>query len=143
MIAVPAGDPYASLTPADRALLKPQVERWIRDEVHHDWSDMWEIQDQTPAFKNELILGRRNAPDLDREQYVQAMRETIGVGYPEIKAFTVREIRGEGGAFRMIGCGKLQREVWKQTSITEVKARIENGKVIFGLPELTPDVCKL
>jgi hypothetical protein len=143
LIAASTSDPYASLAPADRTLLKPQVERWIHDQVERDWLDLWEIQDQTPALKNELLLGHRNAPDLDRKEYAQAMQETMGIGYPEIKKFTLREVRSEGGAFRVIGCGKLQREAWEQTSITEVKVRIENGKVLFGLPGGTPDRCEL
>ena len=142
LMAVPTSDPYASLAPTERTLLKPQVERWIHDHVKHDWSDMWEIQDQTSQLKNELLLNR-DAPDMDRKQYVQAMQQTIGVGYPEIKAFTLREIRSEGGSFLVLGCGKLQREAWKQTSVTEVQVRIENGKVLFGLPKLTSDLCKL
>ena len=115
LVAAPASDPYDSLAPAERNLLKSQVERWIRDQVKHDWSDLWEIQDQTPRLKNEILLGHRDAPDLGRKQYVQAMRETIGVGYPEIKAFALHEVRSEGGAFQAFGCARQQREAWKQT----------------------------
>jgi|ERR1017187_595418 hypothetical protein len=142
-VAAPTSDPYSSLAQADRSVLKPQIERWIHDQVKHDWSDMWEIQDQTPEFKNELLLGRKDAPDMDRQQYIQAMQATIGVGYPEIKAFTLRELRSEGDGFEILGCGKLQREEWKQTSVTDVHVRIVKGKVIFGLPSATPDPCRL
>jgi hypothetical protein len=71
------------------------------------------------------------------------MRETIGVGYPEIKAFTLREVRKEGAGFWVLGCGKLQREDWKQTSITDVHIRVVKGKVTFGLPGGTSESCKL
>jgi hypothetical protein len=84
-----ATDPFGQLTPAEKALLKPQIERWIHDQMKHDWSDMWEIQDQTPEFKNDLLLGRKDAPDMGRNEYVQAMRSTIGIGYPEIKGVHV------------------------------------------------------
>jgi hypothetical protein len=142
LLAVPVSDPYASLASSEKTLLAPQVERWIHDQVKHDWSDMFEIQDQTSQLKNELLL-KRDAPDMDRKQYIQAMQQTMGVGYPEIKAFTLREIRHEGDVFRVLGCGKLQREDWKQTSITEVRVSIVNGKTMFGLPILTPELCKL
>jgi hypothetical protein len=101
---------------------------------------MWEIQDQTGDLMNELLL-HRDAPDLDRKQYVQGMQATIGIGFPEIKAFTLREIRNANGTFRVLGCGKLQREAWKQTSITEVLVSIVKGKTMFGLPKLTPEPC--
>jgi hypothetical protein len=139
----PAVDPYASLIPAEKSMLKPQIDRWVRDQIKHDWSDMWEIQDQTPELKNDLLLGRRDAPDMSRGEYVEAMRETIGTGYPEIKAFSLREIRREKDGFWILGCGKLQRERWKQTSITDVHARVVNGKIIFGLPGGTPEPCQL
>src|SRR5271166_1989733 len=93
--ATPVNDPYSSLSRAERELLKPQVERWVKDQIKHNWSDLWEIQDQTPELKNELLLGDRDHPDLSRIEYVQAMQETMGVGYPEIKAFTLSEIQRE------------------------------------------------
>lgn len=124
-------------------MLKPQIDRWVRDQAKHDWADMWEIQDQTAELKNELLLGHKDAPDMARPVYVEAMRETIGTDYPEIKAFSLREIRREKDGFWILGCGKLQRENWKQTSITDVHARVVNNKVVFGLPGGTPDPCRL
>lgn len=141
--ALGATDPYEALPPADKALLKPQIERWIRDQVKHDWSDMWEIQDQTPELKNELLLGRKEAPDMDRNQYAQAMRETIGIGYPEIKAFTLNEVDKKADGFQIVGCAKLQREAWKQTSIQYIHVRIVDGKALFGLPDGSTDKCRL
>jgi hypothetical protein len=139
----PVTDPYSSLSPDEKNLLKPQIERWIRDQVKHDWSDLWEIQDQTPGLKNELLLGEKDAPDMDRNHYIEAMKNTIGTGYPEIKAFTLREIRRESDGFWIMGCAKNQRESSKQTSVTDVHARVANGKVLFGLPGGTPDPCHL
>ena len=111
--------------------------------MKHNWADMWEIQDQTPELKNELLLGRKDAPHMDRNQYIQAMRETVAVGYPEIKAFNLREVRSGGEGFEILGCGKPQREGWKQTSITDVHVRIVKGNAIFGLPSPTPEPCQL
>jgi hypothetical protein len=143
LTALTVSDPYSSLSQSEKGLLKPQVERWIRDQIKHDWSDLWEIQDQTPELKNELLLGERDAPDMDRSRFVQAMQATIGSGYPEIKAFTLTEIEREDGGFRVEGCGRQQRENWKQTSVTSVHARIVKNKLVFGLLEGSPDPCKL
>jgi len=61
LTATAANDPYASLTPDEATQVKPVVQRWILDQVKHNWADMWKIQDQTPELKNELLLGRKNA----------------------------------------------------------------------------------
>jgi hypothetical protein len=61
LTAIPASDPYSSLSQGKKDLLKPQVERWIHDQLKHDWSDLWEIQDQAPELKNELLLGQKGA----------------------------------------------------------------------------------
>jgi hypothetical protein len=142
LASLPASDPYSTLPQSEREFLKPQVERWIHDQIKHDWPDLWAIQDQTPELKNELLLGQKDALDMDRNQYVQAMHATIGSGFPEIKSFTLNDVQRESGGFRVKGCGRLQRENWKQTSVTNVHARIENNKVLFGLPAFTPDPCK-
>jgi hypothetical protein len=138
-----ATDPFGQLTSAEKALLKPQIERWIHDQLKHDWSDMWEIQDQTPELKNELLLGRKDAPDMDRNEYVQATRGTIGIGYPEIKAFRLTEVDKEADGFQVVGCAKLQREEWKRITEQYVHLRVVNGKVLFGLYQGSGEECKL
>lgn len=138
-----ATDPFGRLTSAEKALLKPQIERWIHDQLKHDWSDMWEIQDQTPELKSDLLLGRKDAPDMDRNEYVQAMRSTIGIGYPEIKAFMLTEVDKEVDGFQVVGCAKLQREGWKKTTEEYVHLRVVNGKVLFGRYEGSGVECKL
>ncbi|MGA2355909.1 MAG: hypothetical protein ABSG02_15540 [Terriglobales bacterium] len=138
-----ATDAYELISATDKTLLKPQVERWIRDQVKHDWSDLWEIQDQTREMKNSLLLGNKDAPDIDRHQYVQAMRATIGTGYPEIRAFTLSEVDKEPDGFQVVGCAKMRREEWAQTSIEYIHVRIVNGKALFGWPDGSPEPCKL
>lgn len=138
-----ATEPFGSLTSAEKSLLKPQIERWIHDQVKHDWSDLWEIQDQTPELKNELLLGRKDAPDMDRNQYVEAMRNTIGTGYPEIKAFVLTEIDKQPDGFQVVGCAKLQRERWRATTVQYIHLKIVDGKARFGWPDGSADQCKL
>ncbi|MFZ0297464.1 MAG: hypothetical protein WAM13_03875 [Candidatus Sulfotelmatobacter sp.] len=138
-----ATDPFGQLTSAERALLKPQIERWIHDQLKHDWPDMWETQDQIPKLKNELLLGRNDAPDMDRNEYVQAMRSTVGVGYPEIKAFRLTEVDKEADGFQVVGCAKLQREEWNKITEQYVHLKVANGKILFGLYEGSGRECKL
>ena len=123
--------------------MQPYVDRWIRDELKHNWADLWEITDQTEELKNELLLGNRTAPDMTRDQFVQAMRDTIGTGFPEIKSFRLTEVRIEGNGFWILGCGKQERETWHQTSISDVHVRIIEGKPRFGLHGGSLEPCKM
>jgi hypothetical protein len=138
-----ATEPFGSLSLAEKALLKPKIERWVRDQIKHDWTDLWEIQDQTPELKNELLLGRKDAPDMDRKQYAEAMRGTIGTGYPEIRGFTVTEVDKESDGYQMVGCAKLQREGWRATTIQYIHVRVVDGKIRFGWPDGSAEECKL
>ena len=138
-----AADPFGSLTLADKTLLKPQIERWIHDQVKHDWSDLWEIQDQTPELKNSLLLGLKDAPDMDRKQYVEAMRSTIGSGYPEIAGFTLTEVDKETDGFQIVGCARLKREEWRATTVQYIHVKVEKGTVLFGWPDGSGEQCKL
>ncbi len=118
-------------------------ERWIHDQVKHDWPDLWEIQSQTPELKNSLLLGRRDAPDMDRKQYVGAMRGTIGIGYPEIKAFTLTEVDKEADGFQVVGCARLQRGEWTATTIQYIHVKLVNGKALFGWSDSSAERCKV
>jgi hypothetical protein len=135
-------DPYSALTPAQRTILQPVIERYVRDQIEQDWGDLWEIQDQTSDLKNELLLGNRDAPNLTKQQFVAAMRETIGSGYPRLRSFDLREVKPDNGNFVMIGCGFATREEWKQQRFVIAGIRIVDGKGLVDLFSMTPDSCK-
>jgi len=134
-------DPYTSLTQEQRAFLRPAVERFVKDMTKQDWKDMWEIQDQTPNMKNELLEGNRDAPDLDQVQYVRAMRSIVGVEFLRVRKFQVREVRADKGNFIVIGCGTATRESWHQTGFIIAGIRLLNGKPKFDLWSMTSNSC--
>jgi hypothetical protein len=134
-------DPYSTLAPEQKALLKPVVERYVRDQIKQDWADLWEIQDQTSDLKNELLLGHRDAPDLSKGQFVSAMREIIGTGYPRLRSFELREVKVDKDNFIMIGCGYATREEWKQKGFVIAGIRIVEGKPKVDLWSMASDSC--
>ena len=134
-------DPYSATTPDQRAILKPVIERYVRDQIRQDWGDLWEIQDQTSDLKNELLSGRRDAPDLSKQQFVSAMRETIGSGYPRLRSFELRDVKPDNGNFVMIGCGIATRESWKQKGVIIAGIKIVNRKPKVELFSMTSDSC--
>jgi len=110
--------------------------------VKQDWDDLWEIQDQTSDLKNELLLGRRDAPDLSKKDFVSAMRELIETGgYPRLRSFQLKEVRVDKGNFIMIGCGKATRETWSGTGFVIAGIRIVDGKPKFDIWSMTSDSC--
>jgi hypothetical protein len=136
-----SSDPYSSVTPEQKSLLKPVVERYLRDQIHQDWADLWIIQDQSSDLKNELLLGRRDAPDLSKQEFISAMNETIGTGYPRLRSFELREVRADKNNFIMIGCGYATREEWKQKGIIIAGIRISEGQPKVDLWSMTSDAC--
>jgi hypothetical protein len=135
-------DPYASLSPAEKAILKPGIERYVHDQLKQNWADLWEIQDQTSDVKNALLLGNRTAPDMTKEQFVSAMKEMIGTGgYLQMREFELRTARADKGNFIVIGCAKTTRESWHQTGFVIFGARIVDGKAKFDIWSMTSDSC--
>lgn len=135
-------DPYANVPAEQRQAYKAVIERFVRDQIKQNWADLWEIQDQTPDMKNTLLQGDRNAPDLSKDQFVQAMRYTVGSGsFPRLRSFTLREIKKDKEGFVMIGCGKATREAWKQTGFVIAGIRLVNGTPKIDIWSMTSDSC--
>jgi hypothetical protein len=135
-------DPYASLSPEEKAILKPGIERYVHDQLKQNWADLWEIQDQTSDLKNELLLGNRTAPDMTKEQFVAAMKQMISTGgYPIMREFELRSVKAHEGNFVVIGCAKATRESWHQTGFVVFGARVAEGKPKFDIWSVTSNSC--
>jgi hypothetical protein len=135
-------DPYTSLSPQEKSILQPGIDRYVRDQLKQNWADLWEIQDQTSDMKNELLLGNRTAPDLSKDQFVAAMREVIATGgYPRMRDFDLRVARADEGSFIVIGCATATRESWHGTSLVIFGAKIVDGKPKFDIWSMTSDSC--
>lgn len=122
-------------------MLQPVVVRYMRDQLKEDWADLWNIQDQTADLKNELLPGARDAPDLDQAQFVKAMRQTIGVGYPRLRSFELREVRADKNGFVMIGCGQATREQWKRKGFVVAAIRVVSGFPKVDLFSVSSNSC--
>jgi hypothetical protein len=141
-VSVAQTDPYVSLTANDKAILKPSIEMYIHDQLKQNWSDLWEIQDQTSDLKSELLLGNRTALDMTKEQFVGAMKEMISNGsYPVIREFELSSVRADNGNFVVIGCAKATRESWHQTGFVVFGAKIVDGKPKFDIWRMTSNSC--
>jgi hypothetical protein len=125
-------DSYSALTPEQRSVLQPGIERYIADQVKRNWGDLWEIQDQTRELKTEFLLDQQ-APDMNRQAFVTAAKETMGTGFPLLKKFELKEVRPDKGNFLVIGCGTAVRENVHIHATTIFGARIVDGKPRFDI----------
>ena len=134
-------DPFTELSPKQKALVKPVIERYVHDQITENWGDLWEISDQTPDLKNELLSGNRNAPDMTKEQFVSAMRETIGTGLPRLHSFDLLQVKVDQGNLTMVGCGYATREGWKKKGLVIAGIKIVNGRAKMDIFAMTSDTC--
>ncbi len=134
-------NPYSALTPEQRSILQPGIERYVSDQVKKNWGDLWEIQDQTVEVKRELLLGDVG-PDMDRKQFVKAMKYTLGTGgRPQMTKFELQEVRQDKGNFLVVGCGTGVRESFHFHGIVIFGARIVAGKPVFDIFSFVSDTC--
>jgi len=134
-------NPYSALTPEQRSVLQPGIERYVSDQIKRNWKDLWEIQDQTREVKSELLLDQ-HAPDMDRKQFVKAMGYTIETGgFPQLTKFELQEVRPDKGNFLVVGCGTATRESFHFHGVVIFGARIIAGKPVFDIFSFVSDTC--
>jgi hypothetical protein len=133
-------NPYSALTPEQRSILQPGVERYVSDQLKRNWADLWDIQDQTRELKAELLMDQQ-APDMDREKFVIAMKQTMGLGFPMLKKFELQEVRPDKGNFLVVGCGTAVRENIHIHATTIFGVRIVDGKPKFDLFGFVSSTC--
>ena len=134
-------NPYSALTPEQRSILQPGIERYVSDQVKKNWADLWEIQDQTVEVKRELLLGE-SGPDMDRKQFSKLMKYTIETGgRPHLTKFELQEVRPDKGNFLVVGCGTAVRESFHIHGIVIFGARIIEGKPVFDIFSFVSETC--
>jgi hypothetical protein len=133
-------NPYSALSPEQRSVLQPAIKRYISDQLKRNWADLWEIQDQTRELKAELLLDQQ-APDMNRESFVIAMKQTMGLGFPLLKKFELQEVKPDKGNFLVVGCGTAVRENFHIHATTIFGVRIVDGKPKFDLFGFVSSTC--
>jgi hypothetical protein len=128
-------DPYASLGPEEKGILKPAVERYVRDQANQNWADLWEIYDQIPDIEFKRDTRRPDdAPPLEREQFAKAWQELISSGsIPYLTKLQVIEVHSTAKGFIVRGCGEAKRESFHFKGLLDIEVHLDNEK-----PKLSP-----
>jgi hypothetical protein len=136
-----AKNPYATLSPQEQAILQPAVQRYLSDQIKHNWSDLWEIQDETRDLRHELLVSD-NAPPLTKEQFIAGMKGTMGSGFPELQKFELQSVTKDGDHFLATGCGTARREDIHIKGTTTFAIRIVDGSPKLDLFGFISDTCR-
>jgi hypothetical protein len=127
-------DPFASLRTEESGLIKPVVERYIRDQAKQNWADLWDIYDQNSDIEFKRDTRRSDdAPPLDREQFAKAWQELISSGsMPYLTKLQVTEVHSTPKGFIVRGCGEAKRENFHFKGLLNIEVHLDNGKPLLG-----------
>jgi hypothetical protein len=126
-------DPFASLRAEESELIKPVVERYIRDQAKQNWADLWDIYDQNSDIEFKRNTRRSdNAAPLDREQFAKAWQELTSNGsMPHLTKLQVTEVHSTSKGFIVRGCGEAKRENFHFKGLLSIEVQLDNGKPLL------------
>jgi hypothetical protein len=125
-------DPFAGIAPQDRSVLEPAISRYTHDQMKHDWTDLWQIDEQDIDTKRDFLL-KDDSPAVSREQYVERKEEAIASGgVPLMSSFELISVVPQSDGFLISGCAAAKRESFHFKGIVEFIAHVRNGKATFG-----------
>jgi hypothetical protein len=127
------GDIYKQVVPADRPLLRDGVDRYVRDQIKRDWTDLFEIKFPGFAIVADYDDLSGKAPVLSKQDFADVMNEQIYDGSrPFMRSFHLVSITPVKGGYEVRGCSKAQRESFHFKGILTFTAYVSNGQVRFG-----------
>jgi hypothetical protein len=127
------GDLYQQVAPADRQPLKEGLDRYVQDEIKHNWSDLFEIKIPGYAIVADYDDLSAKAPVLSKQDFADVMNEQISNGSrPFMQSFRLVSITPVKGGYEVRGCSKAQRESFHFKGILVFTAYVSDGKVRFG-----------
>jgi hypothetical protein len=127
------GDLYKQVASADRQPLKEGLDRYVRDQIKRNWSDLFEIKIPGYAIVADFDDLSDKAPVLSKQDFVDVMNEQISNGSrPFMQSFSLASITPVKGGYEVRGCSKAQRESFHFKGILAFTAYVSDGKVRFG-----------
>lgn len=107
------GDLYLRVAPADRQLLKDGIDRYVRDQIKRDWSDLFEIKIPGFAIVADYDDLSDKVPVLSKSEFVDVMNEQVSNGSrPFMQSFNLKSITPVKGAMRCAAVQKLREKVF-------------------------------
>jgi len=133
-ILLPAqADLYQKVAPADRPFLKEGMERYVRDQIRRNWSDLYEIKFPGYAIQTDYDDLSGKVPILSKADFARTTDESVSNGSkPYMLSFTLTSITPVKGGYEIRGCSKVQRERFHFKGILAFTAYDSGGQIRFG-----------
>lgn len=126
-------DPYQQVAPPDRPTVKAGVERYARDQIKRNWSDLFELRIPGYAVNTDYDDLSGKAPVLTKQQFTDEMENAISSGsHPVMQSFDLISLAPVEGGYEVRACSEAQRESFHFKGIVKFNAYVSNGHVHFG-----------
>jgi hypothetical protein len=126
-------DPYQQVAPPDRLAVKEGVERYARDQLKRNWSDLFELKIPSYAIRTDHDDVSSKAPFLTKQQFTDEMENAVKSGsHPVMQSFDLISVAPVDGGYEVRACSKAQRESFHFKGIVEFTAYVSNRQVHFG-----------
>ena len=124
---------YDRVALADRQSLKEGLERYMRDQIKHNWADLFEIKILGYPIDTDYDDLSGKVPVLSKKEFVDEMDERVSNGsLPSMQSFDLVSITPVKGGYEVRGCSRAQRENFHFKGIVKLTAYISDGQVRFG-----------
>ncbi|MGA8029717.1 MAG: hypothetical protein WB992_21445 [Bryobacteraceae bacterium] len=121
-------DPYQQVAPSDRPSLKKGVERYARDQIRRNWSDLFELKVPGYAVNADYDDVSGNAPVLTKKQFIDEMENAVRSGsHPAMQSFDLISVAPVKAGYDVHACSKAQRENFHFKGIVDFTAYVSNG----------------
>jgi hypothetical protein len=126
-------EPYLQVSPSNRLPIKQGIERYARDQIKRNWSDLFEIKIPGYAVQTEYDDLSGTVPVLGKPDFARIMDEAVSNGSkPYMQTFRLTSITPVSGGYEIRGCSKAQRESFHFKGILAFTAYESDGQIRFG-----------
>jgi hypothetical protein len=123
-------DLYQQVRPADRSLLRESLERYTRDQIKRNWSDLFEIKILGYPIRTDYDDLSGKAPAPSQKEFVEEMERSVSDGsLPVMPSFDLVSIAPVKGGYEVRGCSAAQSERFHFKGIVTLNANLSAGQV--------------
>jgi len=126
-------NPYQQVAPADRPAVEEGIQRYARDQIKRNWSDLFELKIPGYAIDTDFDDVSGTARVLTKRQFIDEMENGVTSGSkPVMQSFDLISVAPVNDGYEVRACSKAQRESFHFKGVVKFTAYLSNGQVRFG-----------